>query len=205
MSITENESAPPYETGVIHGRFQILHRDHLKYLLAGKELCRHLVVGITNPDPILTRENNADPHRSTKEYNPLSYYERFGLIRDALFEAGVRLDEFTIVPFPINLQELYGCYVPLDAVFFLSIYDEWGKKKQETFLKLGLKIHVLWEVPIEEKGIKGSEVREAIAKDLPWEHLVPPSVAETLKKGDIPYRLKRQQTEYINSLLLRNE
>jgi nicotinamide-nucleotide adenylyltransferase len=40
-----------YELGVIHGRFQVLHNDHLRYILAGKELCRHLVVGITNPDP----------------------------------------------------------------------------------------------------------------------------------------------------------
>jgi len=44
------------ETGVIHGRFQVLHNDHLKYLMEGMALCDHLVVGITNPDPILTGE-----------------------------------------------------------------------------------------------------------------------------------------------------
>jgi len=38
------------ERGVVHGRFQVLHNDHVKYLLAGKARCRHLVVGITNPD-----------------------------------------------------------------------------------------------------------------------------------------------------------
>ena len=51
-----------YDTGVIHGRFQILHKDHLKYLLSGWELCRHLVIGISNPDPLLTREEKTDPH-----------------------------------------------------------------------------------------------------------------------------------------------
>jgi nicotinamide-nucleotide adenylyltransferase len=33
-----------YPLGVIHGRFQVLHKDHLKYLLAGKSLCEHLVL-----------------------------------------------------------------------------------------------------------------------------------------------------------------
>ena len=42
-----------HKIGVIHGRFQLLHNDHLKYLLAGKKRCEHLVVGITNPDPAL--------------------------------------------------------------------------------------------------------------------------------------------------------
>lgn len=41
------------EQGVIHGRFHILHNDHLKYLLAGKLARCHLIVGITNPDPTL--------------------------------------------------------------------------------------------------------------------------------------------------------
>ena len=27
-----------YELGVIHGRFQVLHNDHIKYLMAGKRL-----------------------------------------------------------------------------------------------------------------------------------------------------------------------
>jgi nicotinamide mononucleotide adenylyltransferase len=186
-----NQIQPPYETGVIHGRFQILHRDHLKYLLSGKNLCRHLVVGITNPDPFLTREDSADSGRSKADANPLTYYERLILIRKALTEAGIGLDAFTIVPFPINLPDLYQYYVPMDAVFFLSIYDDWGIRKKDTFLKNGLKIHILRNVTAEEKGISAAEVRAAMVKDRPWEHLVPASVAETLKKWNLPSRLKR--------------
>lgn len=51
----EHEETAMIRTGVIHGRFQLLHNDHLKYLLAGKARCEHLVVGITNPDPCLTK------------------------------------------------------------------------------------------------------------------------------------------------------
>ncbi|MFW9878404.1 MAG: nicotinate-nucleotide adenylyltransferase, partial [Candidatus Thorarchaeota archaeon] len=32
---------PNYEIGVIHGRFQVLHNDHIKYLMAGKRLCKY--------------------------------------------------------------------------------------------------------------------------------------------------------------------
>ena len=67
-----NEHPKLYETVVIHGRIQVLHNDHLKYLLAGKAHCRRLVVGITNPDPFLTRNENADPKRSDPLANPLT-------------------------------------------------------------------------------------------------------------------------------------
>jgi len=117
-----------YETGVIHGRFQILHNDHMKYLMAGKKMCKHLVVGITNPDPFLTRQEDADPNRSAPQANPLTYYERYVMVGSALDEAWVSPREFSIVPFPINIPKLYKYYVPMDAVFFLSIYDKWEKK-----------------------------------------------------------------------------
>jgi len=117
-----------YETGVIHGRFQILHNDHMKYLMAGKKMCKHLVVGITNPDPFLTRQEDADPNRNAPQANPLTYYERYVMVGSALDEAWVSPREFSIVPFPINIPKLYKYYVPMDAVFFLSIYDKWGKK-----------------------------------------------------------------------------
>ena len=114
------------ETGVIHGRFQVLHNDHLRYLLAGKARCRHLVVGITNPDPSLTAADEADPERHDPHANPLTYYERYVMVRDVLREAGLSEQEYLIVPFPVNRPELYRFYVPLDGTFFLTIYDDWG-------------------------------------------------------------------------------
>jgi hypothetical protein len=117
------------DTGVVHGRFQLFHLDHLKYVLAGKERCRHLVVGITNPDPTLTKFDPADPHRGLEVDNPLTFYERFIIIRETLLEAGLNYRDFSLVPLPINFPELYRYYVPLDATFFLTIYDDWGGEK----------------------------------------------------------------------------
>ncbi|OPY16582.1 MAG: nicotinamide-nucleotide adenylyltransferase [Syntrophus sp. PtaB.Bin075] len=184
------ETVPKIETGVIHGRFQVFHNDHLKYLLAGMRLCRHLVVGITNPDPKLTTEEAADKKRSSSLANPLTYYERYVMIRTVLEEAGIESSHFSIVPLPINLPELYRYYVPMDAVFFLSIYDDWGRKKLKYFHSLGLKTHVLWEVPLEAKGISAEDVRSRMIHGEPWEHLVPPCVADLMKKWDIPARLR---------------
>ncbi|MFW5730366.1 MAG: nicotinate-nucleotide adenylyltransferase [Desulfonatronovibrionaceae bacterium] len=176
--------------GVIHGRFQVLHNDHLKYLLAGKKLCRHLIIGITNPDPILTTEVQVDVKRSSALANPLTYYERLLLVRESLLEAGTGLEEMTIVPFPITRPELYEYYVPKKAVFFLSIYDDWGRKKLDQFRDLGLKTHVLWEVPPEEKGLSSTIIRELMVQGKPWDHLVPEPVARLCRQWEIPSRLK---------------
>jgi len=180
-----------HDEGVIHGRFQVLHNDHLAYLLDGKSRCRHLIVGITNPDPRLTADDPADPHRSRPEANPLSYYERHLLTRAVLEEAGVAPGAFTIVPFPINFPELYPCYLPLTAVFFVSVYDDWGRRKLERFRDLGLRIEVLSERPIERKGISATEVRARMAAGTPWDQLVPPAAAKLLVAWNIPGRLRR--------------
>ena len=86
--------------GFIHGRFQVLHNDHLKYLLAGKALCDRLIVGVTNPDETSTADEPADPHRSDAGNNPLTYAEREAMIRAALREAGVPETDFDVIPFP---------------------------------------------------------------------------------------------------------
>jgi nicotinamide-nucleotide adenylyltransferase len=181
---------PRYKTGVIHGRFQVLHNDHIKYLLAGKQLCKHLIVGITNPDPLLTKNSKANPHRSKPVANPLTYYERYVMVQAALLEQDLKFSEFSIVPFPINIPELIKYYVPIDAIFFLTIYDDWGKQKKQYFQSLGLKIHVLWEVKLEDKGLSSSDIREAMVRGKQWEHLVPESVGTLLKDWDIIKRLK---------------
>jgi nicotinamide-nucleotide adenylyltransferase len=179
------------ETGVIHGRFQVLHNDHLRYLLAGKARCHHLVVGITNPDPVLTAPDEADPGRHEPQANPLTYYERYVMIRDTLVEAGLSEQEFSLVPFPVNRPDLYPHYVPMDGTFFLTIYDDWGRRKKDMFASAGLKIEVLWEKIPEEKGLLGSEIRRRMARGEAWETLVPPSVAKRMLEWDIPARLRK--------------
>ncbi|MFX1569639.1 MAG: adenylyltransferase/cytidyltransferase family protein [Promethearchaeota archaeon] len=184
-----------YEMGVIHGRFQILHNDHIKYLLAGKQFCNHLIVGITNPDPSLTRDSKTNPHRSTSIANPLNYFERYFMVQAALLEQDLKYSEFSIVPFPINFPELLKYYVPLDAIFFLTIYDDWGRQKRKYFESLGLNIHVLWERKLENKGLSSSDIREDMIKNKEWEQYVPKSAAQFIKDWGIIRRLKKLSRE----------
>ena len=181
------------ELGVIHGRFQILHNDHLKYLIAGKASCKHLIVGITNPDPSRTKEEAVDPHRSLPSANPLTYYERYQMIKLALDAKGLNHDEYSLVPFPINQPELYKYYVPLDAIFYLTIYDEWGRKKEQYFQELKLETRILWEKPKAEKGITSSRIRALIMSKKKWMDLVPIEVYEFLLELDIEERLNNIQ------------
>ncbi len=179
------------DTGVAHGRFQIFHNDHLKYLQAAKARCFHLVVGVTNPDPTLTRFDPADPGRSAPERNPLSYYERYRVVQKALLEQGWSWKDFSIVPLPINFPELYQYYVPLTATFFLTIYDDWGERKLQMFQTLALATEVLWRRPLAAKGLTSTEIRRLMVLGEEWTHLVPPGAAEMLEKFRIPQRLQR--------------
>jgi nicotinamide-nucleotide adenylyltransferase len=182
------------DTGAAHGRFQILHRDHLAYLLAAKARCRHLVIGITNPDPTLTKFDPADPQRSAPERNPLTYYERYQIIKAAFIEQGFGLEDFSLVPLPINFPELYQYYVPLHATFFLTIYDEWGERKLQLFESLGLKTEILWRKSTDEKGLTSTQIRLRIAQDRPWEDLVPPATVRMLKALNLLERIARLST-----------
>lgn len=182
------------KVGVIHGRFQLLHNDHMKYLLAGKERCDHLVVGITNPDPSHTRSDPADMSRSSMASNPLTYYERYCMVREALAEQGLR-DSISIVPFPINLPDLYQYYVPLDALFFLTIYDKWGEKKLTLFQELGLNTKILWRKKQTEKGLSATDIREKITKNEEWEQFVPPAVVLFIKKHHLNERFSALREE----------
>ncbi len=151
----------------------------------------HLVVGITNPDPLLTREDAADARRAKPTSNPLTYFERYVMVRAALLEAGVVGEAFSVVPFPINIPELYRYYVPMDAVFFMTICDEWGRRKFDLLTAQGLKVEVMWERSPDTKGLTGAQVRRCIISGEPWEHLVPTSTANLVKKWGLKRRLEQ--------------
>ena len=174
--------------GFIHGRFQVLHNDHLIYLLAGKRLCERLIIGVTNPDADSTRLEATNPARSAAENNPLTFEERRAMIEAALAEAGVDRRTFEVIPFPISDPTAFDRCTPKEAVYYLTIYDDWGREKKRRFEAHGLTTLVMWERPQERKGISGVEVRAAIRDDRGWRGLVPPAVAELVEAWDLRKR-----------------
>lgn len=176
--------------GVIHGRFQMLHKGHMEYLLAGKQRCRHLVIGIANPDVQMTKYNETSPHRSARKANPLTYYERFQMLQGSLVEYGVSPEEFDIVPFPINYPELLFNYVPQNARFYITIYDAWGIEKKKLLEEIGCSVEVMWRRGNETRITSGTEVRERIASGQPWKHLVPEFVYNYILVNGIDARIR---------------
>ena len=180
----------PRETGVVHGRFQVLHNDHMEYLLAGMKRCRHLVIGISNPSPMESAFDAISPHRTFPASNPLSYYERMQMIKAAMRESGVHESTYDIVPFPIDYPSEIQNYSPTNAVYFLTIYDDWGEKKLNTLQNLHLQVEVLWKCPLTQKKISSTEIRARIAADQPWGHLVPNAVYQYIRSHHLDRRIK---------------
>ena len=176
--------------GIVHGRFQLFHNDHLKFVLAAKERCKHLLVGICNPDQSLTAYTPANPHRSSLQANPFTYFERYQMIQGALLAAGLSADEFDIVPFPINYPELIPNYVPMDARFYLTIYDRWGREKEEKLCAMGCDVEVLWEVDPADKGLSGSDIRRLIRCGDDWAPYVPGFVYRYVTEKGIDKRIR---------------
>lgn len=167
--------------GIVHGRFQPLHRDHIeRLLLPGAARCDVLIVGITNPSRELTAFDASNPHRSASESNPFSYWERFEMIRDALLEAGISRDRFEIVPFPINFPDQVGNYVP-EGTHFITLYDAWTRSKCDCLRELGYTVEVLEDEP-EKIGISATEVRKRLQENSDWHALVTPAVEKLIRK-----------------------
>lgn len=177
------------DVGFVHGRFQIFHKDHLAYVLAAKEQCRKLIVGITSPDIVSAVYEPVDPHRSAVLANPCTYYERMCMIKGTLQMEGFLWNDFDIVPLPIGKPELIKNYVPDDAVSFFTIYDAWGYEKLRRIRDLGYQTVVLWDN--KKKGISGTEIRKAIATGVSWKQYVPDFVYDYMIDSGIDKRIKQ--------------
>jgi cytidyltransferase-like protein len=180
---------PIAKVGVAHGRFQIFHNDHLKYILAARELCETLVIGITSAELLATPPEPMAQHRSESSSNPLTYYERMLMVTRCLRSEGVDVAKLYVVPFPIERPSQLFNYSPPDATYFITIYDEWGEEKLRRLQELGLSTRVLWRRKY--KGISGVNVRAAIASGGEWKSLVPSATAAYIEDNHIDLRIKQ--------------
>ena len=160
----------------------------------GFRRCDFMFIGITIPTPEDFMFHDSDPARFKRESNPLTYWERSLLIRNALQEFRVEATKYCIVPFPISKPDKIKYFVPLNARFFVTIYDNWGRHKRDVLLSLGLNVDVMWEKEIEEKGITGALIRQNIIQGRPWEHLVASSVAHLIKELALDKRIQQLGT-----------
>ena len=128
-----NKAKP--ENGIIVGRFQPFHLEHLRFAVAAASRVNHLWVGITRPFGSYIQESGGA--RTTASANPLPYWLRFKCVETALLhDAGIPRDEFSILPAPL-VPEILEQLVPKGSIFLTTIVNEWSVQKEELFLKAG--------------------------------------------------------------------
>lgn len=184
--------------GVVHGRFQPMHFGHLnEYILKAKAKCDFLVIGLTNPDPTHTLPDEANLSRSRPQNNPLTYYERLTIIQAVLLDHGLNQNEFVIVPFPINFPQLLRFYTPINAVHYLTVFDEWGEQKVKYLKRNGLKTSVLFRKTVDDKLISSTMVRERLLSRKNWKELVPKPVHDLVDLYNLRQRLIKIRNQSI--------
>lgn len=176
--------------GSVHGRFQPFHNDHLRYTLAASERVDYLLVGLTQPDIGNLHWTPGAMHRDNLVDNPLTYFERLVIIEEALVDAGLSRDHFSIVPFPIETPHKLPYFVDLGVPAYTTICEEWNRQKISMLEDVGYAVHVLWES--KEKSVNGSEIRRQIAAgSREWIEAVPSATVRAIDEWNISERLAR--------------
>ncbi len=179
----ENKRVP---IGCVNGRFQPPHKGHREYILAAKEYCDFLWVGITHYDLLQKNECEIAPHRSEASANPLTYYERAFLLSKMLLAEGIPESSFGFTPFPIDEPSHLWQFLPTTVTCFTTIYEPWNKHKIKILEDLGYTVHVLWERKLEEKAFSGRKIRDSIRQgNTDWEAAIPASIVPDIKNVHI--------------------
>jgi nicotinamide mononucleotide adenylyltransferase len=172
----------------VHGRFQPFHNEHLEYVLAAQELCDFLWIGITKYDVTATDSNPLGAIRERPENNPLTFFERVRIIREALIEAGVPAGSFGFVPFPIETPQRLPSFMPTTVPCFTTICEPWNREKIDVLRGLGYEVRVLLERT--EKSVTGGAIRKDILEGgSMWGTMVPPATARAIEQLDLRSRL----------------
>jgi len=178
--------------GVIHGRFQGLHLGHMEYLLEGKKRCNHLIIGVTNYEPYLNYKiiNPLNMNRTKEEANPFSFFERYSMLQGSMLEAGVNINTFNIAPFPIENPDNIFNFTPRDAVYYITIYDQWGYEKEKILKRIGCNVEIMWVRDASQRITSGTEIRNKIKNKSEWKHLVPKYVFNYIIDNEIDKRIR---------------
>lgn len=180
---TTLQEAPADETRVLEriavtGRFQPIHFDHLALLQHAFTQARHVIIGITNPEPAARTAHPASAHRHLAEANPWTYDERAELIDAALRCEGVDADRYSIMPFPLDEPARWPALLPPGTPQLVRVFSDWEREKVRRFAAAGYSPQVL-EGDLATR-LSASGIRGAMRNSAPWQHWVPPGARELL-------------------------
>jgi len=175
--------------GSVHGRFQPLHNEHLEYLLEAKRHCHYLWVGITQYNIKNLSESPEGAHRELPFNNPFSYFERVEMITNALVNEGIPINDFGIIPFPIETPQSLPGFLPTNIPIYTTIREEWNQRKITLLTSVGYRVIELLKG--KEKSVEGEKIRLSIVRgDKDWENVVPQVTWQLVAKYNIQSRLQ---------------
>ena len=168
--------------GVVHGRFQPFHHEHLEYILSGFKKCRRLIIGITNPEPSEYVFSSASDHRHLEESNPYTYFQRMEMIRLSLVDFGVNMDSISFIPFHLYDQSKWAHYLPRpkNIVQYVRVFSKWEEDKIKKFESYGFTVRKIDKGT--QKGVTATQVRSLLKDNGNWEELVPEGTARIINK-----------------------
>lgn len=168
----------------IHGRFQIFHNNHLRYLKNAIAHCSDstkLIIGITQPNNSALSSGPGHPaHRSRSTDNPLTYEQRKEMIsyvmQDEFGDQGI---DYEIIPFPIENREVdLSKLIPVGTIMTMGYCDEWTTQKISYLASTGYQNICIVQNDYESNRISGRKIRAMIrSNDSGWLNMVPPAVS----------------------------
>jgi len=184
--------------GMVHGRFQGFHHEHLEYVLYGITHSKKCLIGITRPSNNEDNSCETLPHRGTAEGNPYSFEERKAMIVESLEVLGVPKERYDVIPFNVDCME--EAKLALDdlissensqckngvssdkIVQFMKLFSSWEKNKRKIFEENGFEVRLIKNGPHDEllKNVTGTMVRELIAANRNWRDFVAPGTRRVL-------------------------
>ncbi|MFH1674354.1 MAG: nicotinate-nucleotide adenylyltransferase [Pseudomonadota bacterium] len=167
--------------GMVHGRFQPFHLEHLDYVLSGYKRCKRLIIGITNPEPSEYIFNPASNHRHLEASNLFTYFARMEMIRWSLIDLNLDMDVISFVPFHINDQAKWEDYLPRAKVIvqYVRLFSQWEEEKIAKFRAYGFKVKII-DSGIQKK-VTATQVRTALSENGNWQSLVPAATARIIE------------------------
>ena len=174
-----------YRVGMVHGRFQPFHKEHLEYVLSGIEKCDHCVIGITNPDPSELVLETTSSHRHRAESNPFTYFQRYEMVKQSLLDEGIDLRNISIVPFHLFHSIQWQYYIPSPETItqLVRVFSDWELKKIGWLKDYGFTVIVIDEGV--QKHITGTEVRHRMREGSNWKELVPNGTVKVIESSPI--------------------
>lgn len=164
------------DSGLVLGRFQPLHKEHVRYIHAALDRVERVTVGITQPFNWF--QEAGDGSRNDPHANPLPYWLRERMVLDWAERSGVD-SRVSVRPVPLSDLGLRSVVTPGTPILITEV-EPWSREKRGVIEAAGYSVVVL---PVGDKTMSGTEVRDLIRRgDGRWRQLVPDLADDVLNE-----------------------